>query len=100
MKQGTIKTLGAAALGAAFAVAAAGTAAAAPVDAADANGLLSKLPVKAATDAASGAAKAAKSANGGVQTSTNDKGNTLGGMPINPVKGVAGVTKGLPVHVG
>lgn len=56
MKQGTIKTLGTVALGAAFVVTAAGVASAAP--AADTTGVLKSLPVKDATKTVSGLTKA------------------------------------------
>ncbi|MFG2135614.1 hypothetical protein [Streptomyces sp. NPDC048650] len=93
MKQGTIKTLGAAALGAAFAVTAAGAAAAAPVSAADATGLLNKLPVKQATKTVSGVTQA-KSADGGLVAHGNRKGNLLGGLPTDAV------AKNLPLANG
>ncbi|MFI9047722.1 hypothetical protein [Streptomyces sp. NPDC053427] len=91
MKQGTIKTLGAAALGAAFAVAAAGTASAAPsVNAADAAGLLNKLPVKQATETVSGATHAVKPADGDIKNPIKTSGNMVGGLPLSTVTGVAG----------
>ncbi|MFJ9406198.1 hypothetical protein [Streptomyces sp. NPDC101393] len=90
MKQGTIKTLGAAALGAAFAVSAAGVASAAPsINAGDA---LHNLPVKDVTKTVSGAANSAKPATGPVKTKNNTKGNSLlGGLPTSAV------TTGLPL---
>ncbi|MFJ9415852.1 hypothetical protein ACIRPT_16980 [Streptomyces sp. NPDC101227] len=91
MKQGTIKTLGAAALGAAFAVAAAGTASAAPsVNAADAAGLLNKLPVKQVTETASGATHGVKPAGNDINNPIKTQGNSLGGLPIRTVTGIAG----------
>ncbi|AJT64805.1 hypothetical protein T261_3135 [Streptomyces lydicus] len=108
MKQGTMKTLGAAVLGAAFAVTAAGTASAAsPVNPADATGLLGKVSgatktvsgatktVSGATKTVSGAAHGVKPAGGDIQTPTNSKGNTLGGVPLEEVKGVTGVVPGV-----
>ncbi|MER6306469.1 hypothetical protein [Streptomyces sp. NPDC001657] len=89
MKQGTIKTLGAAALGAAIAVTAAGVASAVPVaGAADtAGGLL-----HSATDTVSGATKNvnggthAKPGNHDIKTHLNSKGNKLlGGLPTGAV---------------
>lgn len=96
MKQGTIKTLGAAALGAAIAVTAAGAAGAAPVtSAADAGGLLKSLSAKDATKVLSGATKSvsgAKPAGNDVKTNLTSKGNKLlGGLPAG------GVTKALPL---
>jgi hypothetical protein len=90
MKQATIKTLGTAALGAAFAVSAAGVASAAPsIDAGD---TLHNLPVQGVADTVSGAAAHAKPATGEVRTPANTKGNNLlGGLPTGAV------TKGLAV---
>lgn len=63
MKQGTIKTLGTVALGAAFAVTAAGVASAAPaIGTPDTTGVLKSLPVKDATKAVSGLTKAKRPA--------------------------------------
>ncbi|UZJ29873.1 hypothetical protein [Streptomyces endophytica] len=88
MKQGTIKTLGVAALGAAFAVTAAGAASAAPAGAADAAGGL----LHRATDTVSGATKSvnsgtnAKPGNNDIKTPLNSKGNKLlGGLPTGAV---------------
>ncbi|POX36608.1 hypothetical protein C3486_32635 [Streptomyces sp. Ru73] len=82
MKQGTVKIIGAAALGAAFAATAAGTASAAE-------------PV---TGAASGAlhsvtGQVAPASDGGGQT--NAKGNLLGGLPAGGVTDAVG--GGLPL---
>ncbi|MFE6742539.1 hypothetical protein ACWCO0_07405 [Streptomyces tubercidicus] len=89
MKQGTIKTLGTVALGAAFVVTAAGVASAAP--AADTTGVLKSLPVKDATKTVSGLTKA-KPAGNDVKTKLNSQGNKLlGGLPTNAV------TKTLPL---
>ena len=77
MKQGTVKTLGAAALGAAFAVTAAGAASAAPAAAgSDATGALESLPVKDAAKTVSGLTKA-KPAGNDVKTKLNSHGNKL-----------------------
>ncbi|MER7395975.1 hypothetical protein ABT381_10710 [Streptomyces sp. NPDC000151] len=82
MKQGTVKIIGAAALGAAFAATAAGTASAAS-------------PAEPVTGAASGPLQgltgqvAPSSDDGGTKSTTNAKGNLLGGLPAG------GVTKGL-----
>ncbi|MEU5208079.1 hypothetical protein [Streptomyces sp. NPDC020742] len=81
MKQGTIKTLGAVALGAAIAATAAGTAAAAPVTGADTTGVLKSLPVKNATKTLSGATQS-KPVGGDIKTPLKSKGNSLlGGLP-------------------
>ncbi|AZS73788.1 hypothetical protein SLV14_002925 [Streptomyces sp. Je 1-4] len=88
MKQGTIKTLGTVALGAAFAVTAAGVASAAPLDT---TGVLKSLPVKDATKTVSGLTKA-KATGNDVKTKVNSQGNKLlGGLPTNAV------TKTLPL---
>ncbi|MEW1751077.1 hypothetical protein ACIQU1_12185 [Streptomyces angustmyceticus] len=81
MKQGTIKTLGTVALGAAFAVTAAGVASAAPaVGAADTTGVLKSLPVKDAAKTVSGLTKA-KPAGHDVKTKVKSQGNKLlGGL--------------------
>ncbi|MFG2829084.1 hypothetical protein [Streptomyces sp. NPDC048434] len=81
MKQGTIKTLGTVALGAAFAVTAAGVASAAPaVGASDTTGVLKSLPVKDAAKTVSGLTKS-KSAGNKVKTKLNSQGNKLlGGL--------------------
>ncbi|WP_407550237.1 hypothetical protein QOM21_14085 [Streptomyces sp. Pv4-95] len=98
MKQGTIKTLGVAALGAAFAATAAGTAAAAPAaDAIDTAGVLRGLPVEQAAKTVSKSADA-KPVGGVVKTKSNSKGNLLGGLPVTGKNLPAGaVTKGLPL---
>jgi len=92
MKQGTIKTLGVAALGAAFAVTAAGVASAAPaVSAGDTTGVLHSLPVKDAAKTVSGLTKT-KAAGNDVKTKMNSQGNKLlGGLPTSAV------TKTLPL---
>lgn len=88
MKQGTIKTLGAAALGAAIAVTAAGAASAASLSGADTTGVLKNLPVKNlpvkdATKTLSGATQS-KPVGGDIKTPLNSKGNSLlGGLPTN-----------------
>ncbi|MFF4601904.1 hypothetical protein ACFY12_03975 [Streptomyces sp. NPDC001339] len=94
-KQGTIKAIGTAALGAAFAVTAAGAASAAsPVTAStDATGALSNLSVGDATHALSGATKtvsAAKPAGNEVNPElASTKGNEplLGGLPTHNTVG-------------
>ncbi|KIZ14438.1 hypothetical protein [Streptomyces natalensis] len=95
MKQGTIKTLGAAALGAAFVVTAAGAASAASVAPSvpvGSDGLVKsatdKLPVHSATEKLQGATRTvAGTAHvlkpAGVTTHTNSKGNSLGPVPID-----------------
>ncbi|MEU9124091.1 hypothetical protein AB0C96_30230 [Streptomyces sp. NPDC048506] len=93
MKQGTIKTLGAAALGAAIAVTAAGAAnAATPVAGADTTGVLKNLPVGDTAKTLSGATKTVSNVKPGsndVKIRPNTKGNKLlGGLPV--------VTKNLP----
>ncbi|MCF3147899.1 hypothetical protein [Streptomyces platensis] len=90
MKQGTIKTLGTVALGAAFVVTAAGVASAAP--SVDTAGVLKSLPVKdAAAKTVSGLTKA-KPAGNDVKTKLNSQGNKLlGGLPTSAV------TKTLPL---
>ncbi|MFF8310601.1 hypothetical protein ACF05W_09160 [Streptomyces lydicus] len=86
MKQGTIKTLGAAALGAAIAVTAAGAASAASLP--DTTGVLKNLPVKNlpvkdATKTLSGATQS-KPVGGDIKTPLHSKGNSLlGGLPTN-----------------
>ncbi|UKY52337.1 hypothetical protein [Streptomyces inhibens] len=93
MKQGTIKTLGVAALGAAFAVTAAGAAnAAQAIDTAGATGVLKSLPVQDATKTVSGATKTVsgvtktKSDDNKVKTHLNSSGNKLlGGLPTSAV---------------
>ncbi|MEV0374655.1 hypothetical protein AB0I10_33545 [Streptomyces sp. NPDC050636] len=92
MKQGTIKTLGAVALGAAFAATAAGTAAAAPaLDGADATGVVNSLPGQA-TKALSGATNKAKPATGPVKVTPKTKGNQLlGGLPPVTTLPVGGI---------
>src|SRR5207248_2330687 len=95
MKQGTIKTLGAAALGAAFVVTAAGAASAATVAPSvpvGGDGLVKsatdKLPVHTATEKLQGAtrtvagtAHALKPA--GVTTNSTTRGNSLGPVPLD-----------------
>ncbi|GES31206.1 hypothetical protein ACWDBF_19110 [Streptomyces angustmyceticus] len=80
MKQGTIKTLGTVALGAAFAVTAAGVASAAPAVGTDTTGVLKSLPVKDAAKTVSGLTKA-KPAGHDVKTKVKSQGNKLlGGL--------------------
>ncbi|MBZ4014564.1 hypothetical protein [Streptomyces purpurogeneiscleroticus] len=87
MKQGTVKIIGAAALGAAIAATAAGTASAASV-------------TEPVTGAASGplqslTGQAAPSSDDSGKSTTNAKGNLLGGLPAGGVtKAVGG---GLPL---
>ncbi|GAA2664753.1 hypothetical protein [Streptomyces lunalinharesii] len=90
MKQGTVKTLGAVALGAAIAATAAGAAHAAPAgNSIDTNRVLHSLPVKDATSTLSGAAKGGGS---DVKAPVTSKGNQLlGGIPAGTV------TKNLPL---
>ncbi|MFF2810574.1 hypothetical protein ACFVT2_26050 [Streptomyces sp. NPDC058000] len=92
MKQGTVKTLGAVALGAAIAATAAGAASAAPAgNSIDTNGVLHSLPVKDATNTLSGATNT-KGGGSDVKTHLNNKGNPLlGGIPAGAV------TKNLPI---
>ncbi|MFE6690383.1 hypothetical protein ACFVFQ_28435 [Streptomyces sp. NPDC057743] len=95
MKQGTIKTLGAVALGAAIAASAAGVASAAPGgDSLNANGVLRSLPVKDATKTLSGATQNEDDGNGvKPKTKVTSKGNKLlGGLPTSKI------TKG--IHLG
>ncbi|MDT0460137.1 hypothetical protein RM550_31195 [Streptomyces sp. DSM 41527] len=87
MKQGTIKTLGTVALGAAFAVTAAGVASAAPaIGTPDTTGVLKSLPVKDATKTVSGLTKAKPAGKNvksvkNVKTKMNSQGNKLlGGL--------------------
>ncbi|MFD7666203.1 hypothetical protein [Streptomyces sp. NPDC059788] len=92
MKQGTVKTLGAAALGVAFAASAAGTAsAAATADVpgsvpGNVSGALQSLPVEQTTKGITGD-------HGGPEHNlkANNKGNLLGGLPAG------GITKALPI---
>ncbi len=86
MKQGTIKTLGAAALGAAIAVTAAGAASAAQVSAPDAKGVLKNLPVKDTGKVLKGT----KTPVGNVKTPLNSQGNLLGGLPTSAVSKALG----------
>ncbi|MFC9227911.1 hypothetical protein [Streptomyces decoyicus] len=81
MKQGTIKTLGTVALGAAFVVTAAGVASAAPAaGSSDTTGVLKSLPVKDAAKTVSGLTKS-KPAGHDVKTKLNSHGNKLlGGL--------------------
>lgn len=82
MKQGTIKTLGAAALGAAIAVTAAGAASAADVSGLDTNGVLKSAPVKGtAKDATKSLSGAQATPVGNLKTPLNADGNSLlGGL--------------------
>ncbi|MCB5909588.1 hypothetical protein [Streptomyces pinistramenti] len=84
MKQGTIRTLGAAALGVAFAAAAAGTAAAAPaVDAGGATGVLRNLPVEQTAKTVTDTTQGRPTPDG---VNANSKGNKLlGGLPTSLV---------------
>ncbi|MFG2228373.1 hypothetical protein [Streptomyces sp. NPDC048644] len=90
MKQGTIRTLGAAALGVAFAAAAAGTAAAAPATGAGgATDVLGKLPVEQTTKSLTDVPQARPTPDG---VNANSQGNKLlGGLPTGIV------TKVLPL---
>lgn len=98
MKTGTIKTLGAAALGVAFAAAAAGSASAASMApaAAPASGLTaltSELPIQQVSGLVPGAAQATNALQGALHNAPNTLGGNagtglLGGLP----------TKGLPVN--
>ncbi|MGW1839875.1 hypothetical protein [Streptomyces sp. NPDC002067] len=89
MKQATIKTLGTALLGVAFAATAAGSASA--VDAGQLGGVLHKLPVEQTADTVSGVSKTAHSATGDIQATPNAKGNRLlGGLPTNALGKVLG----------
>ncbi|MGG2458354.1 hypothetical protein ACO0M4_00730 [Streptomyces sp. RGM 3693] len=93
MKQGTVKTLGAVALGAAIAATAAGAASAATPagNSIDTNGVLHSLPVKDATSTLSGATNT-RGGGSDVKTHLNKKGNQLlGGIPAGAV------TKNLPI---
>ncbi|GAU65088.1 hypothetical protein SSP35_01_04250 [Streptomyces sp. NBRC 110611] len=101
-KQGTIKAIGTAALGAAFAVTAAGAASAAtPVTAStDATGALSNLSVTDATQTLSGATKdvsVTKPAGNDVETQLNSKGKKplIGGLPATGTS-TSTVAKTLP----
>lgn len=84
MKQGTIKTLGTVALGAAFAVTAAGVASAAPaIGTSDTTGVLKSLPVKDAAKTVSGLTKAKPAGKNvkNIKTKMNSQGNKLlGGL--------------------
>ncbi|TJZ53084.1 hypothetical protein FCH28_18260 [Streptomyces piniterrae] len=99
MKQGTIKTLGAVALGAAFAATAAGTASAAPAVDGDATKLVNKVSLDKAGKVAKGVS--------GVTPGTNDvklqpktQGNKLPGNELAPLVGglpAGNLTNNLPV---
>ncbi|MBV9025274.1 MAG: hypothetical protein JO362_16120 [Streptomycetaceae bacterium] len=105
MKTGTIKTLGAAALGVAFAAAAAGTASAAPATPAlpnlpTANGATSTLDhlTKDAPEQVSKAKGTIEDAPGAVKTvkpalpNVGDQGNhLLGGLPTGMLPGISGL---------
>jgi hypothetical protein len=97
MKTGTLKTLGAAALGVAFAAAAAGTATAAPALPAAAPGLdslTSQLPVGQVANLAPGGAPAAAAVTGALQNAPKTLaagGGLLGGLPT---KGALGALPG------
>ncbi|KUL38643.1 hypothetical protein ADL22_17910 [Streptomyces sp. NRRL F-4489] len=93
MKQGTAKTLGAVALGAAIAATAAGTASAAPAgNQIDTSGVLHSLPVKDATKTLAGATNTKGGDGNDVKTKLTSKGNKLlGGLPAGMV------TKNLPL---
>ncbi|MFH8406812.1 hypothetical protein ACH4FX_18740 [Streptomyces sp. NPDC018019] len=87
MKQGTITSLGAAALGVAFAATAAGSASAAtPAETAPADvaGALHSLPVEETAKGITG------DQDGHQGLKANNKGNLLGGLPAG------GITKALP----
>lgn len=108
MKTGTLKTLGAAALGVAFAAAAAGTATAAPmVPASPASALDSvtgQVPLGQATNLVPGAAEATgavKSAVGDAPKTLADGGGLVGGLPIGKLGGTlpGGLPGGLPLGV-
>ncbi|MEU2793053.1 hypothetical protein [Streptomyces sp. NPDC007100] len=93
MKQGTIKTLGTAALGVAFAATAAGTASAAPAGEngsapANVSEALQSLPVDQTAKSITGGKDAGKGSEG---LKANNKGNLLGGLPPG------GLTKALPL---
>ncbi len=92
MKTGTLKTLGAAALGVAFAAAAAGTASAAPLPATDPASALdtvtSQLPVGQVSNLVPGAAQATGALQNALHTAPAALGNATGG----------GLLGGLPTH--
>lgn len=93
MKTGTIKTLGAAALGVAFAAAAAGTASAAPAT--------SALPGLPATDGATSAVSNLTKAAPDQVSRTEDAlkgapGTLKGALPNQGVQGSSGLIGGLP----
>ncbi|MBY8883955.1 hypothetical protein K7472_03745 [Streptomyces sp. PTM05] len=100
MKTGTIKTLGAAALGVAFAAAAAGSASAAPalpsVPAADPasalDALTTQLPVDQVSNLVPGAAQATDAVKGVVHNApatlaAANGGGLLGGLPVGNLSG-------------
>ncbi|GAA3190410.1 MULTISPECIES: hypothetical protein [Streptomyces] len=89
MKQATIKTLGTALLGVAFAATATGSASA--IDVGQLGGTLNKLPVKQAAKTVSGVSKDAHAATGDIKATPNAKGNRLlGGLPTNALGKVLG----------
>ncbi|WP_269853590.1 hypothetical protein [Streptomyces sp. RPT161] len=105
MKNGTIRTLGAAALGVAFAAAAAGTASAADVapsalpavnPATALDGLTQKLPVQQATNLLPGVGTTVESAQGVLRGLSGPDGNGLlgglkpGTLPISSVTDAVG----------
>ncbi|MGW1374974.1 hypothetical protein ACWD6P_11975 [Streptomyces sp. NPDC002446] len=94
MKQGTIKTLGAAALGAAIAVTAAGAASAAEVSGVDTDSVLKSAPVKNTAKHATKPLSGAHSTPvGNIKTPLNSQGNLLGGLP--PTSTIAKAAKAL-----
>ncbi|AEW96152.1 MULTISPECIES: hypothetical protein [Streptomycetaceae] len=107
MKTGTIKTLGAAALGVAFAATAAGSANAAPLPlpAADPSSVLNTatkvLPVEKLTGAVPGAAEgtqAVRNVIGGTHTGPLGPSTLLGGLPtgaLGPLSALGGLPGGL-----
>lgn len=108
MKTGTLKTLGAAALGVAFAAAAAGTATAAPMtppaNSATALGSLTgQLPLGQASTLVPGAAQATDALKSAPQAlSGADGGGLLGGLPAkgSPVNGLTGALGGGGLPIG
>lgn len=101
MKTGTLKSIGAAALGVAFAAAAAGTASAAPVPAASPapalDSLTSQLPVDQVSSLVPGAAQATGALQGVLHNAPSTLGGAgggglLGGLPAKglPVGNLAG----------
>ncbi|MDI5967372.1 hypothetical protein POF50_012495 [Streptomyces sp. SL13] len=102
MKSGTLKTLGAAALGVAFAAAAAGTASAAPALPANApasalDSLTTQLPLTQVTGLVPGAAQATGALQGALHNvpaalSGGKNAGLLGGLPLGSLGG-----SGLPL---